>query len=97
MPTYVYECKSCNATFEVEQSIKDSALEDCTVCETGKVRRLIQPVGIAFKGSGFYVNDSKSVSASKPAEETKPAAMEAKTESPPAPAPAATTETPSAT
>ncbi|RYG25224.1 hypothetical protein EON82_07940 [bacterium] len=69
MPTYVYECKTCEKSFEVEQRITEDPLTDCAC--GGRVRRVIQPVGISFKGSGFYVNDSSS----KPAEtktETKP-------------------------
>ena len=59
MPTYVYRNLVTNETFEQEQRITEDAL---TVDpRTGDpVKRLIQPVGIAFKGSGFYVNDSRS-------------------------------------
>lgn len=58
MPTYVYRNLVTGETFEVQQRMTDDAL---TVHpETGDpVKRLIQPVGIAFKGSGFYVNDSR--------------------------------------
>lgn len=59
MPVYVYRNLTTDETFEVKQSITEAALK--VHPETGDpVRRLIQPVGIAFKGSGFYVNDSKS-------------------------------------
>ncbi len=67
MPTYVYKNLVTGQTFEIQQRITEDAL---TVHpETGDpVKRLIQPVGIAFKGSGFYVNDSRpSSSASKSA------------------------------
>ena len=85
MPTYVYECKTCSTVFEADQSIKDDPLDTCSC--GGPVKRVIQPVGIAFKGSGFYVNDSQKSSApapvaDKPAETPTPAAE--------APAPAAT-------
>ncbi|HLO99589.1 MAG TPA: FmdB family zinc ribbon protein [Fimbriimonas sp.] len=59
MPTYVYECKKCEETFEVEQRIVEDALKDCKCGGLGTLRRIIQPAGIMFKGSGFYVNDSK--------------------------------------
>lgn len=61
MPTYVYKNMVTGETFEIQQRITEDAL---TVHpETGDpVKRLIQPVGIAFKGSGFYVNDSRSTS-----------------------------------
>jgi putative FmdB family regulatory protein len=57
MPTYVYECRSCERTFEVEQRMSDAPLTDCGCGAKGTVKRVVQPVGIAFKGSGFYVND----------------------------------------
>ena len=58
MPIYRYRNLTTNETFDLEQRITENAL---TVHpETGDpVKRLIQPVGIAFKGSGFYVNDSR--------------------------------------
>ncbi len=56
MPTYGYECLSCDNQFEIFQSIKDDALTTCETCG-GKLRKRIYPVGISFKGSGFYVND----------------------------------------
>ncbi|MEJ2287282.1 MAG: FmdB family transcriptional regulator [Deinococcales bacterium] len=58
MPTYVYKNLSTGDTFEVHQRITEPALTEHP--ETGDpVKRVIQPVGIAFKGSGFYVNDSR--------------------------------------
>lgn len=56
MPTYGYECLSCDNQFETFQSIKDDALTTCDTCG-GSLRKRVYPVGIAFKGSGFYVND----------------------------------------
>ena len=56
MPTYGYECLSCDNQFEIFQSIKDNALTLCESCG-GSLRKRIYPVGISFKGSGFYVND----------------------------------------
>ncbi len=56
MPTYGYECLSCDNQFEIFQSIKDNALTTCAECG-GTLRKRIYPVGISFKGSGFYVND----------------------------------------
>jgi putative FmdB family regulatory protein len=71
MPTYEYECRSCGYTFEKSQSMSEDPVKDCPEC--GKdVRRLIfGGSGVIFKGSGFYVNDSrgkKSSAASGPAE-----------------------------
>jgi putative FmdB family regulatory protein len=86
MPTYVYECKSCEKSFEVEQRITADPLTDCDC--GGNLRRVIQPVGISFKGSGFYVNDSSS----KPAE-SKPAETKTETNHAPAPTPPSTPAT----
>lgn len=58
MPTYVYECSDCGVKFERLQSYNDPALRDCPECG-GHVHRVIQPVGVIFKGSGFYVTDNK--------------------------------------
>ncbi|HVO43074.1 MAG TPA: FmdB family zinc ribbon protein [Aggregatilineales bacterium] len=58
MPMYTYECENCGERFEAKQSFNDPALTVCPTCE-GHIYRVIQPVGIVFKGSGFYVTDSK--------------------------------------
>ncbi len=58
MPTYVYECEDCGVRFERLQSYSDAPLRDCPECN-GHVHRVIQPVGVIFKGSGFYVTDNK--------------------------------------
>lgn len=75
MPTYVYRNLVSGETFEFEQRITEPALTADPV--TGEpVKRLIQPVGIVFKGSGFYVNDSRASSdkgSSAKSESTKPA------------------------
>ena len=62
MPIYVYQCETCGLTFERRQRMTEPPLEDCPECE-GHVHRVIQPVGIVFKGSGFYVTDNRSKSA----------------------------------
>lgn len=60
MPTYEYKCNSCEELFERFQKMTDPPLKKCPVCD-GKLTRLISGgIGIIFKGSGFYVNDSKS-------------------------------------
>src|SRR6266511_3911730 len=61
MPTYVYACDSCGAHFEQFQSFKDEPLRTCSSC-AGAVRRVFQPVGIVFKGSGCYITDSRKTS-----------------------------------
>lgn len=56
MPTYEYQCKSCEHRFEVWQKMTDDALTICPECK-GSIRRVLFPAGIVFKGSGFYKTD----------------------------------------
>jgi putative FmdB family regulatory protein len=58
MPLYEYECEECGVRFERRQRMSEDPVEICPDCG-GKVHRLIQPVGIVFKGSGFYVTDNR--------------------------------------
>ncbi len=58
MPLYEYKCKECGLRFERRQSFTDEPVTICPDCE-GAVVRLIQPAGIIFKGSGFYVTDNR--------------------------------------
>lgn len=58
MPMYEYECQSCGVHFERWQRMTDESLTSCEQC-SGSVRRVIFPVGIIFKGSGFYVTDNR--------------------------------------
>ncbi|WP_433298306.1 FmdB family zinc ribbon protein [Actinoplanes sp. CA-030573] len=66
MPTYQYACTECGHQLEAVQSFSDPALTECPNCH-GKLRKVFNSVGIVFKGSGFYRNDSRSgaVSAEK--------------------------------
>ena len=59
MPTYEYRCKDCGQQLDVVQSFTDESLTTCEACG-GPLRKLFGNVGIAFKGSGFYKNDSRS-------------------------------------
>lgn len=59
MPVYEYRCRACDHQFEIQQSFSDDALTVCPQCE-GELRKVFAPVGITFKGSGFYKNDSRS-------------------------------------
>ncbi len=61
MPLYEYQCQECGLRFERRQSFSEEPVRICPEC-TGSVIRLIQPAGIIFKGSGFYVTDSRSKS-----------------------------------
>lgn len=58
MPTYEYLCTACGDRREVVQSFTEDSLTTCQVC-AGKLRKVIYPVGIQFKGSGFYSTDRK--------------------------------------
>ena len=69
MPSYDYECKECGHEFEAFQTMSEEALTECPSCGQGSLRRLIGGgMGIIFRGSGFYVNDSR---ASKSSSEGK--------------------------
>jgi putative FmdB family regulatory protein len=68
VPTYQYQCTDCGEALEVRQSFTDDALTVCPSCE-GSLRKVFNAVGVVFKGSGFYRNDSRSsVSSSSTAE-----------------------------
>ncbi|MGQ0717509.1 MAG: FmdB family zinc ribbon protein [Pseudonocardiales bacterium] len=58
MPTYSYACTACEHHFDTVQKFTDSSLTDCPEC-SGQLRKLFSSVGIVFKGSGFYRNDSR--------------------------------------
>ena len=75
MPIYVYQCESCGVAFERQQSFSDAPLTRCPECE-GHVHRVIQPVGIVFKGSGFYVTDNRAKSSTALPGESKDGAKE---------------------
>ena len=59
MPIYTYRCKDCDYQFEKRQRMADDPLTECIHCEHGHVRRVVNSVGIVFKGSGFYVTDNR--------------------------------------
>ena len=59
MPTYQYSCTECGERIEAVQKFTDEPLQVCSACG-GKLRKVFSPVGIVFKGSGFYRNDSRS-------------------------------------
>jgi putative FmdB family regulatory protein len=63
MPTYEYRCRECGEQLEAVQAFTDDPLTECPTCG-GPLRKLFGSVGIAFKGSGFYRNDSRSTAKS---------------------------------
>jgi putative FmdB family regulatory protein len=58
MPIYTYECEDCGVRFDARQKFSDDPITECPEC-AGTVHRVPQPVGIVFKGSGWYVKDSR--------------------------------------
>ena len=88
MPVYVYRCESCGVQFERQQSFRDAPLKTCPECRKRTLKKVIAPVGVVFKGSGFYATDHKSPSGQSShqhskkdegkKEESKPAASESK-------------------
>ncbi|WP_445395062.1 FmdB family zinc ribbon protein [Streptomyces sp. LE64] len=67
MPTYQYQCTECGEGLEAVQKFTDDALTECPSCG-GRLKKVFSAVGIVFKGSGFYRNDSRgSSSSSSPA------------------------------
>lgn len=58
MPTYQYRCTECDDSLEVIQKFADDPLTVCPSC-TGRLRKVFSPVGVVFKGSGFYKTDSR--------------------------------------
>jgi putative FmdB family regulatory protein len=95
MPIYTYRCESCGVQFERQQHFADAPLTRCPECGEKALRKLYLPVGIIFKGSGFYATDHRSPSgqtsvkhdgtdkaekSEKPVESSKPAEKSPKTE-----------------
>ena len=62
MPIYTYRCENCGVQFEREQSYSEQPLKICPECRKKSLKKVISPVGIIFKGSGFYSTDHKSPS-----------------------------------
>ncbi|MER7397701.1 FmdB family zinc ribbon protein [Streptomyces sp. NPDC000151] len=63
MPTYQYQCTECGEGLEAVQKFTDDALTECPSCR-GRLKKVFSAVGIVFKGSGFYRNDSRGSSSS---------------------------------
>lgn len=72
MPIYTYQCDNCGVRFERHQNFNDSPLTRCPECSKKSLRKIYTPVGIVFKGSGFYATDHRSPSGSTgPSKPTK--------------------------
>ena len=71
MPTYQYQCTECREGLEAVQKFTDDALTECPNCN-GRLKKVFSAVGIVFKGSGFYRNDSRGSSSSSSPASSKP-------------------------
>jgi len=72
VPTYQYQCTECGEGLEAVQKFTDDALTECPNCK-GRLKKVFSAVGIVFKGSGFYRNDSRGSSSSSSPASSKPA------------------------
>ncbi|MGB2895272.1 MAG: zinc ribbon domain-containing protein [Anaerolineales bacterium] len=62
MPIYTYRCENCGVQFDRQQHFDDPTLKKCPECRKQTLRKVFLPVGIVFKGSGFYATDHRSPS-----------------------------------
>ena len=65
MPVYTYRCESCGVQFDYTQKFTDEPLKRCPECNKKALRKVYTPVGVVFKGSGFYATDHRSPSGMK--------------------------------
>jgi putative FmdB family regulatory protein len=71
MPIYTYKCETCGIQFEQQQSFSDQPLTRCPECKKKSLRKVYTPVGIVFKGSGFYATDHHSPSGQAPSAQSE--------------------------
>jgi len=86
MPTYTYQCENCGIRFDQYQKFSDDSLIICPECGEPALRKVFQPVGIVFKGKGFYATDNRSPSGqtySSEKEDTSKKETESKSETKP--------------
>jgi putative FmdB family regulatory protein len=76
MPIYTYHCDSCGIQFERTQKFSDAPLTRCPECSKKSLRKVYTPVGIVFKGSGFYATDHRSSSGASRSESKKSSTSE---------------------
>lgn len=100
MPVYTYQCDNCGVRFERYQKFEDQTLTWCPECNKKALRKVYLPVGIVFKGSGFYSTDHRSPSGqnrnsstSEKSSETKPESKPSDSKSAESSSPAPKTET----
>ncbi len=93
MPVYTYRCDNCGVQFDQTQKFSDESLTRCPECGKNSLHKVYTPVGIVFKGSGFYATDHRSPSGQTKFASDKKEEKAAETPS----ASASTTDTPAAT
>jgi putative FmdB family regulatory protein len=81
MPIYTYRCENCGVRFERYQKFEDQTLTWCPECNKKTLLKVFQPVGIVFKGSGFYATDHRSPSGQNWSNQNSEKSNEAKPES----------------
>jgi putative FmdB family regulatory protein len=82
MPIYTYRCENCGVQFERQQHFDEQPLTWCPECNKKALRKVYLPVGIVFKGSGFYSTDHRSPSGAGRANSSKSETSEKKSETP---------------
>jgi putative FmdB family regulatory protein len=82
MPIYTYRCENCGVQFERTQKFTDPSLTRCPECNKKTLRKVYTPVGIVFKGSGFYATDHRSPSGQTSAKQAAAAEKAEKTPEP---------------
>ena len=83
MPVYTYRCKACGFQYDHYQGYEDPPPSRCPECRKKTLKKVFQPVGIVFKGSGFYATDHKSPSGQKSKSSKKEVGNEVKEATPP--------------
>ena len=82
MPVYAYRCESCGVHFERQQSFSEAPLKRCPECNKNTLVKVIGPVGVVFKGSGFYATDHRSPSGMKSSSHKEEGGSAEKSDSP---------------
>ncbi len=93
MPVYTYHCDNCGVQFDATQKFSDNPLVQCPECGKKALHKVYTPVGIVFKGSGFYATDHRSPSGATRTSHTEEKSEPAKSEATPAPAAASSDKT----
>ena len=82
MPIYEYQCKSCKAVYELRQGFDAATTHKCEECGKGTAKRVLHAPPVVFKGSGWYLTDSRNSKSAVSAESSSEATPETKTEKP---------------